>query len=42
LEAKPNPGAYDVDNFTIAKATRVEHEDDPDLAVKKPPFGTEV
>ncbi len=39
-ETIPPPGAYNVDHFTIAKATTVEKEEDPDLAVKKPPFNT--
>jgi hypothetical protein len=42
LEIIPPPGAYDVENFNIEKAVRVEKEEDPDLAVKKPPFNSSI
>lgn len=38
----PPPGAYVVENYTIAKETKIEKEEDPDLAIKKPPFNSGV
>ncbi|KAM3128072.1 hypothetical protein pb186bvf_019835 [Paramecium bursaria] len=38
----PAPGSYDVKNFTIEQATRVELEEDKDLRVEKPAFGVAV
>jgi len=29
-----------MNHFTIEKETKVEKEEDPDLAIKKPPFNT--
>jgi hypothetical protein len=41
-EQIPPPGAYIVENYTIAKNVKAESEEDPDLAIKKPPFNTGV
>ena len=38
----PPPGAYVVENYTIEKKTRVEMEEDIDLAIKKPAFNSSV
>jgi len=34
----PPVGAYQIDLHTISKAVKVDEEDDPELAIKKPPF----
>lgn len=36
----PPPGAYEIDQHTIASRVRKIEEEDPKLAVIKPPFGT--
>lgn len=38
----PAPGAYTVKNFTIENATKVEKEEDKDLVIVKPGFGSSV
>lgn len=38
----PAPGAYEAKNHTIELAVRVEKEEDPDLRVKKPGFGSSM
>jgi hypothetical protein len=39
LDNSPPPGAYDQVANTIALACRRDEEDDPELAIQKPPFG---
>ena len=38
----PAPGAYTVKNFTIENSTKVEKEEDKDLEIVKPGFGSSV
>ncbi|CAD8190056.1 unnamed protein product [Paramecium octaurelia] len=38
----PAPGAYDVKNYTIEQMTKIEKEEDPDLAIYKPAFGSSI
>ncbi|CAD8187562.1 unnamed protein product [Paramecium octaurelia] len=38
----PAPGAYDVKNYTIEQTTKIEKEEDPDLAIFKPAFGSSL
>ncbi|CAD8106123.1 unnamed protein product [Paramecium sonneborni] len=38
----PAPGAYDVKNYTIEQTTKIEKEEDPDLAIYKPAFGSSL
>lgn len=35
----PPPGSYDQNAYTIADRCKQEEEDDPELAIRKPPFG---
>ena len=38
----PAPGAYDVKNYTIENTTKVEKEEDKDLVINKPGFGSSL
>ncbi|CAD8090677.1 unnamed protein product [Paramecium sonneborni] len=38
----PAPGAYDVKNYTIENKTKVEKEEDKDLIINKPGFGSSL
>ena len=37
---KPPVGAYKVDYYNIERGARIDEEEDPDLAVKKPGFAS--
>ncbi len=36
----PPVGAYKVDYYDIERATKIDEEDDPDLAIKRPAFNS--